>query len=49
MLNKTEILAWYEIMLENYIMKVQIEPRVLSDLALNHIILTGITYQNKLI
>ena len=29
-------------MLENYIMKVQIEARVMGDLALNHIIPTAI-------
>ena len=48
-LNETEILARHEIMLENYIMKVQIEARVIGDLALNHIIPTAIIYQNKLI
>ena len=36
-------------MLENYILKVQIESRVMGDLALNHIIPTAIAYQNKLI
>ena len=48
-LNKIEIQARHEIMLENYIMKVQIEARVIGDLALNHIIPTAIIYQNKLI
>ena len=48
-LNKIEIHARHEIMLENYIMKVQIEARVIGDLALNHIIPTAIIYQNKLI
>jgi glutamine synthetase len=48
-LNEIEIQARYEIMLENYIMKVQIEARVIGDLALNHIIPTAIIYQNKLI
>jgi glutamine synthetase len=48
-LNQIEIQARYEIMLENYIMKVQIEARVIGDLALNHIIPTAIIYQNKLI
>ncbi|MDG1104712.1 MAG: glutamine synthetase III, partial [Cyclobacteriaceae bacterium] len=37
-LNEIEIQARHEIMLENYIMKVQIEARVIGDLALNHII-----------
>jgi glutamine synthetase len=36
-------------MLDNYIMKIQIESRVMGDLALNHIIPTAIAYQNKLI
>ena len=48
-LNEIEIQARHEIMLENYIMKVQIEARVMGDLALNHIIPTAIIYQNKLI
>lgn len=48
-LNETEIHARHEIRLENYIMKVQIESRVMGDLALNHIIPTAIQYQNKLI
>jgi glutamine synthetase len=38
-----------EIRFENYIKRVQIEARVLGDLALNHIIPTAIAYQNKLI
>src|SRR6478736_3865512 len=38
-----------EIRLENYIKKVQIEARVIGDLAMNHIIPTAIAYQNKLI
>jgi glutamine synthetase len=48
-LNEIEIQARHEIMLENYIMKVQIEARVIGDLALNHVIPTAIIYQNKLI
>jgi glutamine synthetase len=35
--------------LESYIKKVQIEARVIGDLAMNHIIPTAIAYQNKLI
>ncbi len=46
---EVEIKARHEIMLENYVMKVQIESRVMGDLALNHIIPTATTYQNKLI
>ncbi|SMD44023.1 glutamine synthetase [Aquiflexum balticum DSM 16537] len=48
-LNPVEVHARHEIMLENYIKKVQIESRVMGDLALNHVIPTAILYQNKLI
>ncbi|MGK7397231.1 MAG: glutamine synthetase III family protein [Candidatus Cyclobacteriaceae bacterium M3_2C_046] len=48
-LNHREVEARVEILLENYIKKVQIESRVMGDLALNHIIPTAIQYQNKLI
>ncbi len=44
-----EIEARHEIMLGNYIMKVQIESRLVADLAINHVIPTAISYQNKLI
>jgi len=44
-----ELEARNETLLENYIMNVQIESRVMGDLALNHIIPTAIKYQNKLI
>ena len=48
-LNEREIKARYEIKLENYISKTQIESRVMGDLAINHIIPTAIKYQNELI
>ncbi len=48
-LSEVELEARKETMLENYIMKVQIESRVMGDLALNHIIPTAIAYQSKLI
>ena len=48
-LSRREIEARNEIRLESYIMKIQIESRVMGDLALNHVIPTAITYQNKLI
>lgn len=48
-LNPTELEARHDIKLENYIMKVQIESRMMGDLSLNHIIPTAIAYQNKLI
>lgn len=48
-LSSIELHARHEIMLENYLKKVQIEARVMGDLALNHVIPTAIQYQNKLI
>lgn len=48
-LSRVEIEARHEIKLENYIMKIQIESRVMADLALNHIIPTATKYQTKLI
>jgi len=48
-MNETEIKARYEIKLEKYIKKLQIESRVLGDLATNHILPTAISYQNRLI
>jgi glutamine synthetase len=44
-----EVEARNEIKLESYMKKVQIEARVIGDLAMNHIIPTAIAYQNKLI
>lgn len=48
-LSTRELEARNEIRWESYIMKIQIESRVMGDLALNHIIPTAIAYQNKLI
>ncbi len=47
--NERELHARYDIYLEEYVKKVQIESRVMGDLALNHVIPTAIHYQNKLI
>ncbi|MCB0491444.1 MAG: glutamine synthetase III [Cyclobacteriaceae bacterium] len=47
--NKIEVEARNEIKLEAYIKKVQIEGRIIGDLAINHIVPTAISYQNKLI
>ena len=47
--SKLEIEARHEIKLENYIMKVQVDSRMMGDLVQNHIIPTAIHYQNKLI
>lgn len=46
--NHLELEARHEIELEKYIKKVQIEGRVMGDLALNHIIPSAIEYMNKL-
>ena len=48
-LTMRELHARHEIYLENYIKKIQIESRVLGDLAGNHIIPVAIRYQNTLI
>ncbi len=48
-MNKTEIKARYDIELADYIKHVQIEARVIGDIARNHIIPTAIQYQNRLI
>ncbi len=48
-MNATEAKARYDIEIESYIKKIQIESRVLADIARNHIIPTAITYQNTLI
>jgi glutamine synthetase len=44
-----ELEARHEIELEKYIKKVQIEARIMGDLAINHILPAAIEYQNKLI
>lgn len=44
-----EIEARYEIMLEDYVKKVQIEARILGNMATNHILPAAIKYQNILI
>ncbi|MDR0725236.1 MAG: glutamine synthetase III [Prevotellaceae bacterium] len=48
-LSKRELESRYEIKNETFLKKLQIESRVLGDLALNHIIPTAIQYQNILI
>lgn len=48
-LNEVEIEARHEIKLENYTKKIQIESRIMGDLAINHIVPTAIKYQNILI
>lgn len=48
-LSKRELDARYIIHLENYTKQIQIESRVIGDLAKNHIIPVAIRYQNMLI
>jgi glutamine synthetase len=48
-MNHIEVEARYEIELEEYTKKIQIEGRVLGDIAINHVIPTAIRYQNTLI
>lgn len=48
-MNRVEMEARHEIELEEYSMRVQIESRILGDMARNHIIPTSIKYQNVLI
>jgi glutamine synthetase len=47
--SERELEARVEIMYENYIKKIQIEGRVIGDIAINQIVPTAIDYQNKLI
>src|SRR6478752_9753756 len=47
--NRVELHARHEILLEDYVKKIQIESRVMGDLAMNHVIPTALKYQNKLI
>jgi glutamine synthetase len=48
-MNKVEIEARYEIEIEEYVHILQIEGRVLGDIARNHVIPTAVKYQNILI
>ncbi len=48
-MTEIESKARYEIQLEEYLLRIQIEARVLGDLAKNHVIPTAIKYQNVLI
>lgn len=47
--SEAELEARLEIMWEHYIIKMQIESRVIGDLALNHIIPATLRYQNELV
>lgn len=48
-MSKVEMEARYEIELEDYTNHIQIESRVLGDIARNHIVPTAVKYQNVLI
>ncbi|KVV14038.1 glutamine synthetase III [Flavobacterium sp. TMP13] len=48
-MNQVEVEARYEIELEEYTKKIQIEGRVLGDMSRNHVIPTAIRYQNTII
>ena len=46
-LSKVELIARYEIALEEYVKTVQIESRVLGDIARNHVVPTAVRYQKN--
>ncbi|REE80269.1 glutamine synthetase [Lutibacter oceani] len=48
-MSKKETEARYEIEMEDYTMRIQIESRVLGDIAGNHVVPTAVRYQNMLI
>ena len=48
-MNATEAHARYEIEMEEYILRIQIESRVLGDIARNHVVPTAVKYQNILV
>jgi glutamine synthetase len=48
-LNRRELESRFEVGIEEFTKKIQIESRVLGDLAINHIVPTVIKYQNTLI
>jgi len=48
-MNSVEVEARYEIAIDEYVMRIQIESRTLGDIARNHVTPTAIKYQNTLI
>ncbi len=48
-MTEKELVARVEVELEKFTKKIQIEARVLGDLAINHIVPTAVAYQTKLI
>ena len=47
--NENELNSRIEVELEKFTKKIQIESRVLGDLAINHIVPTAVAYQNRLL
>ena len=47
-LSRAEVESRYEIELEKYVKMVQIESRVIGDLAMNHVVSTALKYQSRL-
>ena len=47
--NENELNGRIEVELEKFTKKVQIESRVLGDLAINHIVPTAVIYENRLL
>lgn len=47
--NESELNCRVEVELEKYTKKIQIESRILGDLAINHIVPTAVIYQNRLL
>ncbi|MDP6922351.1 MAG: glutamine synthetase III, partial [Lutibacter sp.] len=48
-MSETEVRSRYEIEMEEFTMRIQIESRVLGDIAGNHVVPTAVRYQNMLI
>lgn len=48
-MNKIELKARHEIMLETYVYKIQIESRLIGELAMTHVVPAAIKYLNELI
>ena len=48
-MNEVEAKARYEIEMEEYVLRIQIESRVLGDIARNHVVPTAVKYQNLLV
>lgn len=46
--SEVELEGRVEVMYEQYTLKIQIEARVMGDLAINHIVPTAVKYQNRL-